>query len=93
VLGRLFANKLQKIEFRNAEELQDWLVQELARRLKVAPESISVKQPLASLGLDSRTAIALSGDLEKVLGRELSPTLAWDYPTVEALAEHLMNPA
>jgi len=31
----------------------------------------------------------LSGDLEAWLGRELSPSLIYDYPTIESLARHL----
>jgi acyl carrier protein len=59
--------------------------------LRISPDDIDVHQPLSNLGLDSRNAIALSGALEKLLGRELSPTLAWDYPTIEALAAHLVT--
>jgi acyl carrier protein len=31
----------------------------------------------------------LVGDLEEHLSRRLSPTLAWDHPTIDALATHL----
>ncbi len=33
------------------------------------------------------------GDLEELLGRRLSPTLAWTFPTVEAMADHLVREA
>jgi len=39
--------------------------------------------------MDSVHAIMLVGDLEETLGCRLSPTLAWDYPTIAALSEHL----
>jgi acyl carrier protein len=81
----------QPAGFHDASEVEAWLIAELARRLRVSPETLDAKQPLASLGLDSRTAIALSGDLEKIIGRELSPTLAWDHPTIEAIARHVMS--
>jgi acyl carrier protein len=34
-------------------------------------------------------AVSLSGDLETWLSREISPTVVWDYPTVEQLARYL----
>ncbi len=78
--------------FKDASELKTWLLGEIARRMRVSPEQLDAREPLASLGLDSRTAVAISGDLETIFQRELSPTLLWDYPTVEALAGYLMAP-
>jgi acyl carrier protein len=73
----------------NADEIQLWLITKLAMRLGVGPEEMHIDRPLADYGLDSRTALSLSGELEEWLGRELSPTLLWDYPTIEALSAHL----
>ncbi|HSG44978.1 MAG TPA: amino acid adenylation domain-containing protein, partial [Anaerolineales bacterium] len=41
--------------------------------------------------LGSIQAVSLTGDLEVFLDRTLSPTLAWDYPTIELLADHLAS--
>jgi hypothetical protein len=35
----------------------------------------------------------LAGDLEVALGTRLSPTLAWDYPTIKALGEFVVTQA
>jgi acyl carrier protein len=40
-------------------------------------------------GLDSLHAVDLSGHLEELLGRPLSPSLAWEFPTISGLAAHL----
>ena len=40
-------------------------------------------------GLDSLQMVSLVGDLELWLGRALAPTLAWDYPTIDALSRRL----
>ncbi|MFO1432708.1 MAG: beta-ketoacyl synthase N-terminal-like domain-containing protein [Candidatus Competibacteraceae bacterium] len=69
--------------------IQDWLVASISWLLKIAPDQINVRDPLAHYGLDSSTAVILSGDLETWLGRRLSPTLAYDYPSIQALAEYL----
>lgn len=72
-----------------AEAIQTWLVAKLAEKLSIDPDEIEVHEQIASYGVDSMTALTLSGDLEDWLGLRLSPTLAWDYPTIAALAEQL----
>lgn len=69
--------------------IESWMVSNLSELLAVAPEEIDVNQPFSRLGLDSAAAVGLIGDLEQLLGRPLSPTLAYDYPTISVLAQHL----
>ena len=71
---------------RPASEVEAWLVARLAAMLGVAAESIDARRPFASFGLGSLQAVSLAGELEQWLGRPLSPTLVYEYPTVEALA-------
>lgn len=70
-------------------EIQSWLVAYLANLLEINPSEIDVTVPFNRYGLDSSAAVGLTGDLEEWLGRELDPTLAYDYPTIEALARYL----
>lgn len=72
------------------EEIQDWLINRLATWLLLDPEEIDIEQPFASYGLTSITAVTMTGDLEDWLGVELSPTLAYEYPTIAALASRLV---
>src|SRR2546422_7877464 len=73
----------------DALAIQNWLVKHLAIELDVPAESIGLDDPMASLGLSSVSAVSLSGDLSEWLGRDLPPTLAYEYPTVAALVAHL----
>lgn len=41
--------------------------------------------------IESGAAVGLSGDLDRWLGCKLEPTLAYDYPTIEALSIHLVG--
>ena len=59
------------------------LLDELAYEL--APERIEPRRPLGAMGLNSLMAMELRNRLESDLGRPLSATLAWNYPTVDAL--------
>src|SRR5437588_5933711 len=72
-----------------AKEIQSWLVSQLSQVLQVEPQGIDIREPFTNYGLTSLDAVGLSGDLEDWLGRPLSPTLAYDYPTIETLARHL----
>ncbi len=38
------------------------------------------------LGVGSRDAVVLTGELSELLGRTVSPVDFWQYPTVNALA-------
>jgi myxalamid-type polyketide synthase MxaE and MxaD len=61
----------------------------VARVLKLAPARVEARKPLGALGLGSLLAMELRNRLEAALGRSLPATLAWNYPTVEALVDHL----
>ncbi len=74
-----------------AKNVEQWMVNNLAEMLNIAPKEVDIRQPFISFGLDSAQAVGLAGDLEEYLGRELPPTLIWDYPTIEALAKYLVS--
>src|SRR5579859_3849255 len=76
---------------RSLSMIQDWLVARLAAYLDLEPSSIDIHASFASYGLPSVDAVGLSGDLEDWLGRELSPTLAYDYPSIVLLAGYLVG--
>jgi acyl carrier protein len=73
----------------SAEAIEDWVIHRIARLLGVQPHEISATEALTDLGLESVEAFTLSGELSDLLGLKLSPTLAWDLPTIADLAQHL----
>lgn len=68
-----------------------WLVEQIARHAKIAARQIDIRAPFESYGLDSLAAINISGEMERWLDCRLSPTLIYDYPTIEALAYHIAS--
>ncbi len=74
-----------------AHAIQSWLVDRIARRLRIPPEDLDPREPLARYGLDSLTAVQTAGELEQWLGRPLSPVLIYDHPTIESLARFLVG--
>jgi myxalamid-type polyketide synthase MxaD len=69
--------------------LQTFLRSCLADVLGLDAEHIETETPLGSLGIDSFTAIELRNRLERSLDIQLSATLAWNYPTLAAMAAYL----
>jgi acyl transferase domain-containing protein/thioesterase domain-containing protein/acyl carrier protein len=70
-------------------DIQQWLIAQIARELAIAPDSLNPDDAFDALGLDSAQAVGISGDLEVWLSRTLSPTLLWKYPSIALLAGHL----
>ena len=73
------------------EAIQAWLVSHLAVYLKVQPDEIDIRKSFAHWGLDSSLAISLAAELADWLNCQLEPTLFWEYPSTEALAQYLAN--
>jgi acyl carrier protein len=71
------------------EKLRAWLVAELARMVKITEAEVDTAKPFDAYGLDSRSAVQVSGALEKVVERRLSPGILFDHETIDELADHL----
>jgi acyl-CoA synthetase (AMP-forming)/AMP-acid ligase II/acyl carrier protein len=83
------ANSIQPGALATPKAIEQWMVNWLATALKVPLASLDVRQPFAEHGLDSLTTVELAEALELALGVSLSPTLAYEYPTIEALSRYL----
>jgi len=75
------------------EDIETFVSRRLASQLGVSADDIDLRQSFSALGLDSQRALSFLGELETWLGRRLSPTLFWNYPTISALAAHLAEAA
>src|ERR1035437_2659185 len=74
-----------------AATIQAWLVSKLSELLEIEANEIDVGEPFASYGLGSTELVSLSGDLAQWLGRDLPAELAYEFPTIEALARGLAD--
>ena len=70
-------------------EIEAWLIKKIAELLQLAPKNIYSTQPLAVYGLNSLKAVSIAAELEEWLGISVTPTIVYDYPTIQALANYL----
>ena len=56
-----------------------------------AGKPLDPSMPLGELGLDSLLAVELRNAVGAAVGRPLPATLLFDYPTIDAITDHLIN--
>ncbi|OBK32122.1 polyketide synthase [Mycobacterium sp. 1245111.1] len=71
------------------EALRHWLADYLVTNVGCSPYDIDFDAPMSDLGLGSRDAVVLSGELSELLGRKVSPVEFWQHPTIADLARFL----
>ncbi len=72
-----------------AVEIQNWIINYVADLLEVSASEIDPTVPFERYGLDSASAVGMTGDIEDWLNRKIDPTLLYDYPTVASFSQHL----
>jgi len=73
----------------SAEDIQTFLVSNLAELLKVETNEIDIQENLENYGLSSAQAMMIVSRLEDLLGFQPSPVLLWHYPNIESLSQRL----
>ncbi len=71
------------------ESLRHWLADYLVTTVGCSPEDIDFDASMNDMGLGSRDAVVLSGELSELLGRRVSPVEFWQHPTIGDLAQFL----
>ncbi|WP_231883334.1 type I polyketide synthase, partial [Mycobacterium leprae] len=74
-------------------DLCHWLVNYLVTNIGCTPDEVDLNLSLTDLGMSSRDAVVLSGELTDLLGKTVSPIDFWEHPTINALAAYLIAPA
>ncbi len=77
----------------SVEDLETALAGLVARAASISEKEIDRSKRFDHYGLDSADAVMMVGDLEDLVGRPLSATLPYNYPTIAALARRLADGA
>ena len=71
--------------------LRHWLADYLVTNVGCSPYDIDFDASMSDLGLGSRDAVVLSGELSELLGRKVSPVEFWQHPSIADLARFLTD--
>lgn len=74
------------------QEVETWLTRRIAARLRLDPSQVAATTPFIEFGMGSLDAVEIAGELSRWLGRPLSPTAIYNYPTITALARWAARP-
>jgi acyl carrier protein len=75
-----------KTEQHTAEYWEHWIVSAIARETEQPMAGIDALAPITSFALDSIITVTLAADLEAASGREVDPTVFWEFPDIKTLA-------
>ena len=85
-------NDLQSLpDAQRMTPLTEAIRRQVAKILGASADDIGMDQGFFELGMDSLTSVELRNFLQSALGCQIPLTLTFDYPTIERLAEHLLN--
>lgn len=73
----------------SADEVERWLTERIAARLAVPTSQIHATSSFLDFGMGSVDAVEVTSDLERWLGRQVSPTAVYNYPNIAALSQWL----
>ena len=72
-------------------QLREWLRNWIADATGQPVESITDDRPMEEFGLSSRDAVALSGEIEELVGITLTATVVYQHPTIASIATRIIE--
>jgi acyl transferase domain-containing protein/acyl-CoA synthetase (AMP-forming)/AMP-acid ligase II/acyl carrier protein len=72
-----------------SNDIRTWMTARVAQSAGISAGEIDLEASFSTYGLGSADIMGLSGELGDWLGREISPTLMYDYPSIRKVAEYL----
>jgi acyl carrier protein len=81
----------REVVVKSYDEIEAMLAEQVADRTGKPADDIDRTRRFDKLGLDSADAVRLVGELEDFVGRPLSASLPYNYPTIEQLARCLAD--
>jgi acyl carrier protein len=73
------------------EAIGAWIHAYVAEMRGMSADRIQRTVPLYKYGLDSASAVTMTGDLCDLLGVDVDPSVLYEHPTIERAAAHLSS--
>ena len=82
---------MREADHDRTREAAAWIVEYIAKRLKLTPASMALDAPFTHFGVDSTFAVVMSGDISAWTGSDVPPNLLYEYPTIIDLARYIAS--
>eukprot|EP01035_Chromulina_nebulosa_P044656 gene44656-60474_t len=69
----------------NKDSITLWLKEQFGKESNLAPNLIKSTDSIARFGIDSVVLVTIAVDLEEFLGKDIDPTIFYEFDTIEAL--------
>lgn len=97
VVGQITRNqpantRSDKIQYVHINELKAWLINKIAVRTQMTPESIDCDKAFTEFGIDSLELVGIVDELEQFLNKKIDLSVFWDFPTINLIAEYFVSP-
>lgn len=86
-----YSDSTQQLEVDLTDQVQQLLQNQVGQILKISPTEIALDEQMNSFGLDSITLTELSNFLVETLDIQLTPTIFYEYTTLEEFADYLVT--
>lgn len=92
-MAELETDKIERVDGGDltVAQLRDWLRNWVADATGQPASAISDDRPMEEFGLSSRDAVALSGEIEELVGVTLTATVVYQHPTIASLAKIIIE--
>lgn len=84
-------NSITTTPGRPVADVRDWIIDALAKDLKIPRESISSDQAILSMGVDSVQIISLTSNLEDWGGFRFPENPLEEHPTIDMLSSYVAS--
>ena len=75
----------------NKEHITLWLKEQMARESKMPLDQIKSTDSIARFRIDSVVLVMIAVDLEAFVGREIDPTIFYEFDTIEELSTYIVE--
>lgn len=75
----------------NEQSIKAFVINEIATILEVEQEKIKPDISFDRYGIDSLAIVELTDKLSTLTGKDVEPTLLYDFPTIDQLSAHLAS--
>jgi acyl carrier protein len=75
----------------SVNDICEWLTGYLAKTLRIECDEIDLETKFDTYSMDSLVLVVMTEDLGEWMGKPIDPTVPFEHPTIQSLAEYLAS--